>query len=47
MIGMPVGTVGSERHDYVGLYPPYVSYNVGNHLTGIRTVELLIMVVED
>ena len=49
MIGMPVSTVGSERHDYVGLDPPYLSRNGGDSRAGVRTVELLtvVAVVED
>jgi hypothetical protein len=47
MIGMPVSTVGSECHDYVGLDPPYVSHNGGDSLAGVHTVELLIVVGED
>ena len=47
MIGMPVSAVGSERHDDVGLDPPNVSDNGGDSLAWIRTVEMLIVVVED
>ena len=47
VIRMPVSPVGSERHDYVGPDPPYVSRNGSDSLAGIRTVELLIVVVED
>jgi hypothetical protein len=47
MIGMPVCTVRSERQNYVGMDSPYVSHNGRNSLAGVRTVELLIVVVED
>ena len=47
MIGMPVSTVGTERHDDVGSDSPYVSDNGGDSLMRTRTVEMLIVVVED
>jgi hypothetical protein len=47
MIGVPVSTVRSERHDYLGPDPPYVSRNGGHSLAGVRTVELLIVVIQD
>jgi len=47
MIGMSVSAVGSERHDDIGLDPPHVSYNGGDSLAWIRTVEMLIVVIQD
>ena len=47
IVRVPVSTIGSERHDYFGLDPSYVPRNNGDTLAGVRTVELLIMVVED
>ena len=47
MIGMPVSSVWSERHNDFGLDPPYVSYNGGDSLTWSGTVEMLIVVIEN
>jgi hypothetical protein len=47
MIGMPVSAVGSKRHDDIGLDPPHLSHKGGNSLAWIRTVEMLIEIIED
>src|SRR5215470_15642086 len=46
VIGMPVCAVGSERDDDIGLYSPQMLHNGSNDLTWVRTVELLVAVVE-
>ena len=46
MIGMSVRAVGSERDDDVGLYSPQMVHNRGDNLTWVRTVEMLVVVVQ-
>ena len=47
MIGMTVGAVGSERHDDVRVAPAGCVRRWPRRLARVRTVEMLIPVVED
>jgi len=42
-----VSSVRPECHDDIGLDSPYVSHNGGDSLGRIRTVEMLIAVIEN